>query len=305
MKLKKKLLIVVIYALILTLSIVGGFALRNFIQSPFENAEGHVELSEIEETNGKEKINLLVMGVDKTGGLCDVVMVVRYDEEHNKMMAMSIPRDTYVTYNGGTMLINSVYGYGKSRSGDEAGGINAIIKSVTALTGLNINYYVQFDVGTFAKVVDALGGVEFDVPQNMDYEDPVQDLSIHIKRGKQVLNGEDAEGLVRFRATYIQGDLKRVEVQQDLLKALIQQKLNTEYITSLPSVYSKVKDDVKCNMTLPDMLKYGKSMLKLDTTTDIYTCTMPTTSAHDAHLYQDRTETDKVLKQYFYTDGIL
>lgn len=302
-KTKKIIFTVIIYILILTMSITGGLALRSFIHSPFDKVEGTVDLESIEETNGMVKINILVIGVDKTGGLSDVIMVVRYDEEHNKLMAMSIPRDTYVKYGNSTMLINSVYGAGKIRD-DEGGGITAVAKTVTALTGLGINYYVQFDVGTFAKLVDELGGVEFTVPQDMDYDDAEQDLHIHLKKGKQILDGDNAESLVRFRG-YPQADLKRVEVQQDLLKALIQQKLNADYITKVPGIYNSIKDDVKCNMTLPEMLVYGKSMLKLNTATDIYTCTMPTVSAHDAHLYQDRTETDKILKEYFLTDGIL
>lgn len=299
---KKTLFIIVIYILILTAAITGGLALRGFINTPFAHVGGEdVELAEIEDTNGKVKINILIIGVDKSRVLSDVIMVVRYDEEHNKLMAMSIPRDTYVNYNGRTMLINSVYGVGKS-SGGEGGGINAVSKTVTTLTGLNINYYVQFEVGTFAKLVDQLGGVEFDVPQNMYYKDAEQDLYINLKKGNQILNGDDAESLVRFRG-YPQADLKRVEVQQDLFKALIQQKLNANYVTDIPNVYNAIKNDVKCNMTLSDMLVYGKSMLKLNSATDIFTCTMPTTSAHDAHLYQNRKETDKLIEEKFYAEG--
>lgn len=293
---------IVIYGLILTASITGGIALRGFINKPFAHVTGdEVQLAQIENTNGKTKMNVLIVGVDKSKYLSDVIMVVRYDEENNKLMAMSIPRDTYVNYNGSRMLINSVYGVGKQRGG-EGGGINAISKTVTTLTGLPIHYYVQFEVGTFAKLVDQLGGVDFNVPQDMDYDDNSQDLHIHLKGGQQRLNGNDAESLVRFRG-YPQADLKRVEVQQELFKALLQQKLNANYVTKLPGIYNAVKGDVKCNMTLTDMLKYGKSMLKLNSSTDIYTCTMPTVSAHDAHLYQDKEETDMIMETYFYTEG--
>ena len=299
---KRKMVTAIIYFLVLCASVTAGITIRGIKDGPFDRVSGDtVELAEIETTNGKCKINVLIIGVDKSKILSDVLMVVRYDEELGKVMAMSIPRDTYVSYNGRTMLINSVYGAGKS-SGGEGGGINAVAKKVTELTGLKINYYVQFEVGTFAKLVDELGGVEFNVPQNMDYEDPAQDLYIHVKKGKQILNGEDAESMVRFRG-YPQADLKRVEVQQDLFKALIQQKLSASYITKMPAVYGAIRNDVKCNMELGEMLKYGKSMLGLDTSNGIYTCTMPTYSAQDAHLLPDRTETDKVMELYFHTDG--
>ena len=302
-KLKRKIITGIIYVLIFAASVTAGFAMRGFIGGPFDKVTGEtVQLADIETTNGKSKINVLIVGVDKSKILSDVIMVVRYDEEHNKIMAMSIPRDTYVVTNSGrTLLINSLYGVGKS-SGGEGGGINEISEMVTKLTGLKINYYVQFEVGTFAKLVDELGGVQFDVPQNMNYDDPVQNLHIHLKKGPQVLNGEDAESMVRFRG-YPQADLKRVEVQQDLLKALIKQKLNAAYITKIPSVYGAVRNDIKCNMELSDMLKYGKSMLSINAETDIYTCTMPTYSARDAHLLPDRKETDKIMELYFYADG--
>lgn len=296
MSFKKKVTIASIYAVIICLTVVAGIFTRNFIQKPFETIEGF-EMNEIEETAGNVKINVLVIGVDKTEGLSDVIMVVRYDEEHNRIAAMSIPRDTYVNYNNRTMLVNEVYG---TKGGKN---INGVSETVTRLTGLKINYYVQFNVGTFGKLVDLLGGVEFDVPQNMNYDDPVQDLHIHLKKGKQILNGEDAESMVRFRG-YPQADLKRVEVQQDLLKELIKQKLSAEYITRAPSIYSEIKDDIKCNMSITDMLVYGKSMLSLDISKDIYTCTMPTIfTGVDAHLYQDRTETDKIIEQEFFSDG--
>ncbi|MEE1043466.1 MAG: LCP family protein, partial [Clostridia bacterium] len=129
MSFKKKVTIAVIYALIVCFTVISGIVVRNFIENPFEQAEGF-EMNEIEETNGNAKVNVLVIGVDKTEGLSDVIMVVRYDEEHNRIAAMSIPRDTYVNYKG-TRLVNSVYG---------AGGIDAVSKVVTQLTGLKINY---------------------------------------------------------------------------------------------------------------------------------------------------------------------
>lgn len=293
MSFKKKLLIVVIYAVIVSLTVVAGLQFRGFLSHPFETDE-NFNMAEVEETAGNVKINVLILGVDKTQGLSDVIMVVRYDEERGKISAMSIPRDTYVEYKGHTRLINSVYG---------VGGIDGVSRVVTEITGLGINYYVQFNVGTFAKLIDLLGGVEFDVPQNMNYDDPYQDLHIHLSKGLQTLNGHDAESMVRFRG-YPQADLKRVEVQQDLLKALIKQKLDAKYITKIPSVYSALKADIKCNMSVTDMAMYGKTMLKLDLENDVFTCTMPTMyTAVDAHLYQDRTETDKIIEKEFNDEG--
>lgn len=290
---KKKLLIVIIYALIISLTVIAGIKFRSFLEHPFDYEEDF-DMAEIEETQGNARINVLVLGVDKTGGLSDVIMVLRYDEGNSKLSAMSIPRDTYISYNGRTMLINSVYG---------TGGIKGISQVVTEITGFGINYYVTFEVGTFGKLVDLLDGVEYDVPQNMNYDDPVQDLHIHLKAGKQTLSGSDAESMVRFRG-YPQADLKRVEVQQDLLKELLKQKLNASYITKIPSIYSVMKEDVKCNMSVKDMAMYAKTMLKLDLQNDVFTCTMPTMfTGVDAHLYQDKIATDKIIEKEFNDEG--
>lgn len=293
MSFKKKITIVIIYALIVALTVIAGVKVRSFVHKPFD-IDSEFNMNEIEEIAGNVKINLLVLGVDKTEGLSDVIMVIRYDEEHNRISAMSIPRDTYVNYKGRSRLINSVYG---------VGGIEGVSRTVTEITGLAINYYVQFDVGTFAKLVDLLGGVEFDVPQNMKYSDPVQDLYIDIKKGQQVLSGQDAEKMVRFRG-YPQADLKRVEVQQNLLKALIEQKANLKYVSKIPSIYSALKEDIKCNVAVTDMIKYGNAIMKVDFNSGIYTFTMPTVvTGFDAHLYQDRVETDKIIEKYFADDG--
>lgn len=274
-------------------TVVAGLKFRSFVQKPFDTVEDFIA-TEVEETKGNVKFNVLIVGVDKTEGLSDVIMVVRYDEENSRLAAMSIPRDTYVNYKGRTMLVNSVYG---------VGGIDGVSRVVTELTGFGINYYVQFGVGTFAKMVDLLGGVEFNVPQNMIYNDDVQDLHINIKKGQQTLSGEDAEKMVRFRG-YPQADLKRVEVQQDLLVELVKQKLDIKYISKIPAMYSELKKDIKCNMSLTEMLSYAKTMLKIDIQNDIYTCTMPIMETGvDAHLYPDKKETDKIIETEFYDDG--
>lgn len=293
MSFKKKVLIALLYAFLISATVIAGINVRNFINSPFKELE-EFKMADIEETNGHVKINMLIVGLDKTERLSDVVMIVRFDEEYNRISAMSIPRDTYVDYNGRKILMNSVY---------SAGGINATSKVVTQLTGLTVNYYIVFNLGTFSKMIDLLGGVEFDVPQNMNYDDPEQNLHIHLQKGNQVLSGSDAESLVRFRG-YPQADLKRVEVQQDLLKALIEQKLSPEYITKIPGIYSALNEDLRCNISVKDMLMYGKSMLNINPETDIFTCTMPTMfTGFDAHLYYDKEGTDKIIEREFFSEG--
>lgn len=305
MYLKQKLSILS-YILLIALTVTGGIFFGNFLAHPFEGTDGDFLMAEIDDTGGTAKVNILIVGLDKSEGLSDVIMVARYDEEHNKLNVMSIPRDTYVRFGTSTTaLINSAYSM-RVRNEDgtvDKGGINLLSKKVTELTGLGINYYVIFKVGTFEALIDLLGGVEFDVPQNMNYDDPAQDLHIHINKGFQTLNGHDAEGLVRFRS-YPAADLKRVEVQQDLLKAILQQKLSAEYITKIPEIYSAMQSKIMTNLTLPDMLMYAKSMLNLDLETGVSTHTMPTMfTRFDGHLTYNIQEVDRMMEEAFDVDG--
>ena len=111
-------------------------------------------------------------------------------------------------------------------------------------------------------MIDALGGVDFDVPQNMNYDDPVQDLHIHLKKGFQHLDGDKAEQLVRFRR-YPTGDIKRVEVQQDFMKALADQKLNPTIIASLPELFNVWTENIRMSFKGDDIIRYSGNLLKL------------------------------------------
>ena len=183
-------------------------------------------LDEVEVTNGNVVINALVMGLDKDETRTDTILFVSYNSENGKCFVLSIPRDTYVRIEDKPVMINSVYA---------KGGMELAINKVKDLIGLPVNYYVMFTFEDFRNVIDALGGVEFDVrPEGYYYEDPYQDLVIDIPGGRQILDGEKAEGLVRFRADYPRADLERVEVQQRFVKALIEQKFTKEYITKIP-----------------------------------------------------------------------
>lgn len=196
-----------------------------------------------------EKSNILVMGLDKEAKRADVIMVVGVDPERNKISVLSIPRDTRVEVSSGRYdKINHTMGY---KNPEET-----IINSVEKLTGLPIDYYCEVTFEGFRNFIDILGGVEFDVPVDMHYEDPAQDLYIHVNKGLQVLNGSDAEGVVRFRNTYARADLQRIEVQQDFLMALFEQKLNAKYILKAPAIIEEMYESVNTNLSLKNAMQY-------------------------------------------------
>lgn len=216
-------------------------------------------LGQVDEKMGK--VNVLLLGVDKEGLRTDTIIVASFDTEDNTVNMLSIPRDTRMYVGSRYQKINAAHALSKKNG--KIIGPEGSIEAVTRLTGIPINYYIEFSFDAFRDTVDALGGVYFDVPQNMNYEDPVQDLYIHLKKGYQLLDGDKAEQLVRFRR-YPQGDIKRVEVQQAFIKAVAEQKLNASIIGKIPELYKSLTKNVKTNATLGDITKYANKLLKLD-----------------------------------------
>lgn len=216
-------------------------------------------LGQVDEKMGK--VNVLLLGVDKEGLRTDTIIVASFDTDDNTVNMLSIPRDTRMYIGSRYQKINAAHALSKKNG--KITGPEGTIEAVTRLTGIPINYYIEFSFDAFRDTVDALGGVYFDVPHNMNYEDPVQDLYIHLKKGYQLLDGDKAEQLVRFRR-YPQGDIKRVEVQQAFIKAVAEQKLNASIITKVPELYKSLSENIKTNATLGDITKYANKLLKLD-----------------------------------------
>ena len=234
---------------------VMGFSSFFSLNGGYDDGEEIVE--EVDKETGK--INILVIGLDNDGARTDTIIVATYDLDNNNVKLLSIPRDTRMYVGGNYQKINCAYAVSKN---GKKNGVNGTIEAVTRLTAIPINYYVEFTFETFREAVDALGGVDFDVPQNMNYDDPAQNLHIHLKKGFQHLDGDKAEQLVRFRK-YPMGDIDRLAVQQKFIKALSEQKLNASMIGKLPDLFKVLQKDVKTNFKLSDITKYAMNLMDL------------------------------------------
>lgn len=202
--------------------------------------------------------NILLCGTDADGLRTDTILLAHLDERTRRTALMSLPRDTPVEADGGLIKLNAVY------AGGGAKGMERLMRRVGALVGLEPDGYVLVDMGAFRRVVDALGGVEFDVPQDMDYEDPAQGLKIHLQAGRQRLGGEQAMQLVRYRSGYATQDIRRTEVQQAFLKALAKQCLSTGGLTKLPKLLTIVREEVTTNLTVSEMLRLASALRGCD-----------------------------------------
>ncbi len=289
----KKYFKIVGIAFLVCLSIASGIFAARFAASPFAKGEHGGAL---EKLLGDGRVNILVVGMDDVGYNTDTILVATLDTKSDKINILSVPRDTRVKLGNSTYKINAAYAYAMNTGLKKE---EFLIETVSDVTGLPINYYAIVGLSSFRDIVDTLGGVEFDVKRNYYYNDPAQNLHIDIKKGLQVLDGKNAEGLVRFRNDYAMADLERIEVQQQFLQALISQKLKPSYLTKVPEVYNKVSQKIISNLSLTDITKYGKAAVKVDGE-NIKTFMLPgAPSGSNGYFIKDDEQTVQLLRDEF------
>ncbi|MEH2080767.1 MAG: LCP family protein [Nostoc sp.] len=184
--------------------------------------------------------------VNSFDGLSDVMLLVKFDPETKKINMLSIPRDTRTEIEG--------YGVKKINSANVEGGPALTARTVSNLLGgAGIDRYIRINVLGVAKLIDALGGVTVYVPKDMKYQDDSQHLYINLKAGKQHLNGDQVLQLLRFRHDEL-GDIGRIQRQQMVIRALMEQTLNPATVAQLPKVLDVVKEHIDTNLTVEELV---------------------------------------------------
>ena len=165
------------------------------------------------------RYHVLLLGRDEAAGLTDVMMLASIDTAEGRVCLAQIPRDTYFRY--------TEKNYKKINGAMSAlGGADALCRALETALSTDIDAYILLDLDFLETAVDMLGGVEIDVPSDMDYEDPFQGLSIHIKKGRQRLYGAEAAAFVRFRSGYLRGDIGRMDAQKLFVSAFLEAARN-------------------------------------------------------------------------------
>ncbi len=216
-------------------------------------------------------VNILLLGTDKGGMRSDTIMLASLNGRTGKVNILSIPRDTRVRMGRGYQKINAALGIGVSEvaRGNLQEPEELCVEKVRLLTGLPIHYFMTINFDGFKEIIDALGGVDFEVPFHMKYDDPVQNLHIDIPAGMQHLDGKAAHDFVRFRQGnpgykgYAMGDLGRIQAQQSFIKALVEQKLKPKYLLKAGELFDVVRDNVRTNYTAMDLVKHLGSISKI------------------------------------------
>ena len=260
-----------------------------------------------------DAIQVLLMGVstDNGGKLTDTIMIGSYDPKTQNASLLSIPRDTFVGKNPktgtGSDKINSLYQKGPEKT----------LEKVNELTGLDIKYYMVIDNQALIKLVDVIGRVEFYVPDDMDYDDSSQDLHIHLKKGLQLLDGDKAEQLVRFRknndgTTYSgdheKDDYGRMSTQREFIIETVKQTIQAKNILKIKDIIDIAYEYVETNLSISVVKDYAPYAMNVNID-EIQSAVLPggsygpsTTPSYPLWFFvADKKETAKLIEQLYGT----
>lgn len=214
------------------------------------------------------RINVLILGesgYEDDYKLTDSIMVASYNPQTQQASMLSIPRDTYVgKRDKNSATANYLASYKMNAIYRNGTNIPETIERVEELIGIDIDNYVLIDTDAIIQIVDAIGGVTFNVPIDMNYDDNNQNLHIHLKAGEQLIDGNKAEQLLRFRHNqdwtsypeeYGDNDLGRMRTQREFIQATLKQLIRFENVTKVLNLLDIVFNNVKTDLTI-ETIKY-------------------------------------------------
>ena len=221
-------------------------------EEEFETLRSHLERKESFYT-------ILVSGVDDGNGGSDTNILVSVDAANKCIYGVSIPRDTKANINGKNYKINAAY---------NIGGMEKLAETVSDQLGIPVDYTVLVDLRGFRALVDTIKGVDFYIPVDMDYDDPIQNLSIHFPKGMRHLDGADALKVVRFRHNndgtgYGSEDIGRMQTQQDFLKAVAKKILTPASLTKLDEFVKIFNEYVETDLSLGNLAWLGGEAISI------------------------------------------
>lgn len=316
-KIGKKVLIFIIIILLLG---IGWFTYRTIrngggISGMLATVVGHNENTK----KDLKEIKVLILGVstDTDAELTDTIMIASYNPNTQKANLLSIPRDTFTGKNPkkavASQKINSLYNINKTP--------DKTLAAVNELTGLDIKYYVIVKTEALIKLVDAIGGVKFNVPMRMKYTDTSQNLVIDLEEGEQLIDGNKAEQLLRFRhndyqkgvgmtsypSEYGDNDFGRMRTQRDFIIATLKQTLKPSNIFKIGQILEIANENVDTNLELSFVKDYIPYAVELDTE-NITSATLPGTTPDVSTtngvsvFVADKKASKELIQSMFYAD---
>lgn len=237
----------------------------------------------------KDNINVLMIGPDVEGSNYDTLMIASLDDKKNVVKLINLPRDIYIDYSAdvkkrlkkvwssytsskGILKINAAHSIGKridyknNEGRFKSSEYDFTADLIEEVFGIYIDDYVFIKPSSFKRAVDYFGGVKLDVPYLMKYSDPTQDLTINLKKGLQTLNGEQAEGFVRYRQGVDEkgrkksiGDIERKKNQVTFVKAFIDQHMTLKNLGKIITIFNDLDSYIASSIDSPQKAaEYGK-----------------------------------------------
>ena len=222
--------------------------------------------------------NFVLLGKDVDSSNTDSIILVSFDVAQGKIGMISIPRDTAVNRTWTTQTAKLNYAY-------HNGGAEVLMDEIQQTFGVPVDYYVHVDLKGFIALVDELKGVDVEIPLNMNYDDPYQNLHIHFSKGLQHLNGQETMEAVRYRhdnadspnymANQWYTDVQRGEFQREVLMSLAKKVISWNSLTKVTAFLDIFNSYVETNLSPDDMLYFAEEALKLDLSTAIQQGSLP------------------------------
>ena len=303
-KKKKNIFVRVILILILVIIIAGAILLYKRYKDEGWSGVSKTLLGHNEDTvNSLDKMYCLLLG--QSQNLTDTIILASYDPKTQEAALLSIPRDTFVGDNPDYATtwdkINAIYQTGPENT----------LAEVRELTGINVQYYLKVDTEALKALVDEIGGVYFDVPIDMYYTDRGQGLYIDLEAGYQLLDGDKAEQLVRFRhnndgSTYPYNygieDLGRMRTQKDFLAELLKQCIEKMDLNTILGFLDIAEQYVETNLDFEAIKDYIPYILEYNVD-ELKTGTLPGESVLTNGVYVylvDEEESKDMINELFY-----
>ncbi|MGL5085612.1 MAG: LCP family protein [Clostridium sp.] len=227
---------------------------------------------------GKNPVNILILGMDigdaeqassEVGRRTDTMMVLNFNPGTKKVKVISVPRDTMIEVDGAFGEDGKYQKHWKMNAAYALGGNEEVTSQIENILEIQINYMVKIDYDAFRNIIDAIGGVEMYIENDMYYDDDGQNLHINFNKGETVLlDGKKAEEFFRWRQNndgtgFANGDLDRIENQQKFMAKLMEKCLSPSVVVRIPKILNAVSDSLDTNLEANQMLKYAMQFVKL------------------------------------------
>jgi LCP family protein required for cell wall assembly len=251
------------------------------------------------EDRKKDFYTFVIFGVDEFYNT-DTIMLASYDGVNNTANVIGIPRDSLVNVKRNAKKINVAYGAGTNNGGGHEGGVEQLKRELSTIVGFMPDFYVMINLKTFVKIIDTVGGIDVYNNYNMDYDDPWQDLHIHINKGQQHLNGNDALRFARYRRSNDEAhsitDYQRIENQQAVIQAVLTKLLRPENLLKTSEFVQIFNDNVRSDLDMSHMLWFAKQLNEVRGADALSVYTMPTCGTSGPGSWYEFLDKDAILE---------